>query len=127
MNASMKLSIAISNTSDIPIYRQLYDQIAAAVIKGDIAPNECLPTIRSFASELGISVITVKRTWEELERSGLISTVQGKGCFVMSLSEEERNSIRRDMAVKHIKNNIAFYKSLGLSSAELISIIKQEY
>ena len=72
-------------------------------------------------------MITVKRTWEELERSGLISTVQGKGCFAMPLSEEERNSIRRDMAVKHIKNNIAFYKSLGLSSAELISIIKQEY
>lgn len=127
MNASMKLSIAISNTSDIPIYRQLYDQIAAAVIRGDIAPNEYLPTIRSFASELSISVITVKRTWEELERAGLISTVQGKGCFVMPLSEEERNSIRREMAAKHIKNNIAFYKSLGLSSAELISIIKQEY
>lgn len=123
----MKLSIAISNTSDIPIYRQLYDQIAAAIIRGDIAANECLPTIRSFASELGISVITVKRTWEELERSGLISSVQGKGCFIIPLSEEERHSIRREMAAKQLKNNIPFYKSLGLSSAELISIIEQEY
>ena len=72
--------------------------------------------------ENGVVARTGKSIKEKCDR-----VIDAKGCFVMPLSEEERNSIRRDMAVKHIKNNIAFYKSLGLSSAELISIIKQEY
>ena len=60
------IGIAISNTSDVPIYQQIYDQIAAGIIRGDIRGDEALPSIRTLSSELGVSVITVKRTFEEL-------------------------------------------------------------
>ena len=66
------MDIIISNTSDKPIYQQIYEQISAQIIKGELESNFWLPSIRTIAKELRISVITVKKAWEELERMGFI-------------------------------------------------------
>ena len=76
------MNVTISNKSEKPIYEQLYEQISAQILKGELVSGYCLPPIRQAALELGVSVITVKKAWEGLERSGLIYTVTGKGCFV---------------------------------------------
>ena len=76
------MDIVISNTSGDPIYQQIFDQISAQIIQGKLPGDFCLPPIRTVAKELRISVITVKRAWEELEHTGLIYTMAGKGCFV---------------------------------------------
>ncbi|MDX1358209.1 MAG: GntR family transcriptional regulator, partial [Clostridia bacterium] len=59
------MDIVISNTSDKPIYRQLFEQISAQIIKGQLSGGEGLPPIRTVAKELRISIITVKKAWEE--------------------------------------------------------------
>lgn len=115
------------SASDIPIYQQLYNQLAASILLGELAGGECLPTIRNFATELGISVITVKRTWEELERNGFIVTFPGRGCFVQRLSELERIEKRDAIAHERLIRDIKFYKSLGISKTELIDMIKTVY
>ena len=120
-------SITISNASDVPIYQQLFNQIAASILRGEMDGGECLPTIRSFAAELGISVITVKRTWEELERNGFIATFPGKGCFVQRLSKVERIEKRDEIVRGQIRRNLNFYKELGISKAELLKLIGEEY
>ena len=82
------MRIIISNSSEDPIYEQIVKQIKNQIISGELAEQESLPSIRKLAGELGISVITTKRAYEELEREGFIDTVGGKGSFVASQNKE---------------------------------------
>lgn len=76
------MKILISNTSNLAIYEQIIRQIKDAVIAKEIQEGEMLPSIRSLAKDLQISVITTKRAYEELEKEGLIYSVKGKGFYV---------------------------------------------
>ncbi len=76
------MEVIITNTSNSPIYEQIYEQIKTQIIKGILREGEALPSMRLLAKELRISVITTKRAYEELERDGYIVTVIGKGSFV---------------------------------------------
>ena len=120
------ISIAISSTADKPIYQQLYEQISAQIIKGELEQGFCLPPIRTVAKELRISVITVKKAWEELERKGFIHTMVGKGCFVAPRVGELETK-RGEIALEKLVKDIAYYKSLGLSLDELVALIRRYY
>ncbi len=76
------MDIILSNSSDEPIYRQIITQIKAQIMSGTLSAGEPLPSMRSLANELRISLITTKRAYEELERDGFIENFVGKGCFV---------------------------------------------
>lgn len=82
------MKILISNSSKLPIYEQIVNSIKEAIISGDLEPNEKLPSIRSLAKDLNISVITTKRAYDELENQGFIETVGGKGCYVSYYNKE---------------------------------------
>lgn len=87
------MTIVIQNTSDLPIYEQIAQQIKQQILSGTLHEGDALPSIRALAKELRISVITTKRAYEELERDGFLYTVAGKGSFVaaqnLSLIKEE--------------------------------------
>lgn len=121
------MNIAISNTSDKPIYQQLSEQISAQIVKGELASGYSLPPIRQAAAELRVSIITVKKAWEELERLGLIYTVTGKGCFVAELSRDEKLQKRNDMILKQMAVDVSYYKSFGLTAEEVYELLKQIY
>lgn len=88
------MEIIISNASDKPIYEQIASQIKDAVLAGELAAGDALPSIRALANDLHVSVITTKRAYSDLESLGFIETVQGKGSFVaggnLELLREER-------------------------------------
>lgn len=88
------MDIIISNSSGQPIYEQICRQVKGAVAAGKLKPGEPLPSIRSLARDLRISVITTKRAYDELEAQGLLRSVAGKGTFVaaanLSFLQEER-------------------------------------
>ena len=97
------MNILIDNKSGAPIYDQIYSQIKAQIIAGELRCDEALPSIRSLAKDLRISVITTKRAYEELEREGFIYTVAAKGSFVAAknlelLREENLRKIEAHMA-----------------------------
>jgi GntR family transcriptional regulator len=121
------MDIVISNTSGDPIYQQIYDQISAQIIKGVLPSDYCLPPIRTVAKELRISVITVKRAWEELEHAGLIYTMAGKGCFVAPLLPNALDAKRTQLASEKLSKDMEYYKTLGLSLEEIVAMIKQDY
>ncbi|OXM15658.1 GntR family transcriptional regulator [Paenibacillus herberti] len=121
------MNIAISNTSDKPIYQQLFEQISAQIFKGELEIGYSLPPIRHAATELRVSVITVKKAWEELERQGLIYTVTGKGCFVADLSPEEILQKRNEMIIKQMVIDTSYYKSIGLTIEEVFELLKKVY
>ena len=73
------MDIIISNSSDKPIYEQITTQMKNLIMSGQLKEGMPLPSMRTLAKELRISVITTKRAYEDLERDGFISTVVGKG------------------------------------------------
>lgn len=82
------MDIILSNSSDKPIYEQISSQVKAQILSGTLATGAKLPSIRALASDLGVSVITTKRAYADLEQLGFICTVQGKGCFVAEGNQE---------------------------------------
>ncbi|RIX53862.1 GntR family transcriptional regulator [Paenibacillus nanensis] len=121
------MNIAISNASEKPIYQQLFEQISAQILMGELESGYSLPPIRQAATELRISIITVKKAWEELERLGLIYTVTGKGCFVAELSRDEMLQKRNDMIRKQMAIDTSYYKSFGLTIEEVMELLREIY
>ena len=113
------MHILIRNTSGAPIYEQIFDQIRDQILSGELEPGAALPSIRSLAKDLRISVITTKRAYEELERGGLITTVPGKGCFVaprnLELAREE--SLRR--MEEHLGRAVEAARLGGITLSEM--------
>ena len=89
------MQLYIDNRSGAPIYDQIYSQIKDAILSGQVAEGEALPSIRALAKDLRISVITTKRAYDELENEGFIYTLPGKGCSV--LREENLRKIESHM------------------------------
>ena len=121
------MELVVSPTSESPIYQQIYDQICSQIIKGELPSQTCLPSIRTVAKELRISVITVKRAWEELERDGFIYTMAGKGCFVAALHESELERMRKGKVLERLEKDMEYYRSLGIAKDELIDFIERHY
>ncbi len=82
------MDIIISNTSGVPIYEQIEEQIKSQIMTGELSAGEALPSMRVLAKELKISIITTKRAYEDLERDGYIESVMGKGSFVKAINSD---------------------------------------
>lgn len=121
------MDIIISGASDAPIYQQIYDQLSGQILRGELPGGTCLPSIRTLALELRISVITVKRAWEELERDGFLYTMPGKGSFVCDLTHGDRSSKRSALLMERLDKDLAYYRSLGLGKEELLRLISERY
>ncbi|MDR2974431.1 MAG: GntR family transcriptional regulator [Propionibacteriaceae bacterium] len=105
------MKIVISNRSGVAIYEQIREQIKAAIMTGDLRTDEALPSIRGLARDLRVSVITTTRAYADLEAEGYITTMPGKGCFVLPRNEE----LARENALSQIET------ALG----QAISVAKQ--
>ncbi len=97
------MELLIANASDKPIYAQIASQIQDAILSGELTEGEALPSIRSLANDLHISVITTKRAYAELEDAGFIDTVQGKGSFVAGGNRE----LLREGRLKRVEELLA--------------------
>ncbi len=121
------MDIVISNSSEKPIYEQITTQIKDAIIKGVLKEAEILPSIRSLAKELKISVITTKRAYDELEREGFITTVPGKGTFVAAQNKDLLRESRIRIVEEKLIEAVEAAKSIGLSLDELQEMLKLLY
>ena len=82
------MDIIISNSSGVPIYEQIEEQVKSQIMTGALTAGEALPSMRVLAKELKISIITTKRAYEDLERDGFIESVTGKGSFVKAVNSD---------------------------------------
>ena len=121
------MDIVLSQKSDKPIYTQIYEQIAAQIMSGELAAGEKLPPIRTVAVNLRISVIPVKQAWEELEHKGLISTAVGRGSFVCELAHHEISDKRNSAAQELLVRNVKACREMGLTVDEIIEIVRKSY
>ena len=121
------MTILIDNRSGVPIYDQIFTQIKSQILSGALSENEALPSIRSLAKDLRISVITTKRAYEDLERDGFISTVVGKGSFVKAADVR----LVREEKLKEIEELLSKAVDLasqsGISQEEVVEILNIYY
>lgn len=121
------MDIIISNSSETPIYQQVYQQVTSQILDGSLKPGDALPPIRTVAKELRVSIITIKKAWELLEREGFIDSMVGRGCFVASLSSDGIDKRKIELARQQLKKELGYYRGLGLSTEELQDLIGQMY
>ncbi|MDD2510483.1 MAG: GntR family transcriptional regulator [Syntrophomonas sp.] len=121
------MNIVISNRSEEPIYHQIYQQLRGAIVREELKAGEPLPSIRSLARDLQVSVITTRRAYDDLERDGYIETVAGKGSFVAPQNAELLREKRVNLVEEKLGAIIQEARSLGLSLPELQRIVELLY
>ena len=121
------MNIIISNSSDKPIYEQITAQIKALVMNGELKEGDLLPSMRTLAKELRISVITTKRAYEDLERDGFITTVVGKGSFVREADREFVKEEQLKAVEGYLQAAVDTARQYGMEEQELVEILKMLY
>lgn len=123
----MPMNIIISNTSKEPIYEQIKNQIKQSILKGELEEGDSLPSMRSLAKDLRISIITTKRAYEELEKEGFISSFVGKGSFVASQNKELLREKRLQSIEEKLTEVIAESKHMNITLEELQDMLHMLY
>ncbi len=121
------MEIIISNSSDKPIYEQICLQIKSLIMDGTLSSGEALPSMRSLAKDLHISVITVQRAYEDLTRDGFIETVSGKGSFVASQNREFIQEEQLRIAEELLQKAAEIGRTHGIPYEQLANILKLFY
>lgn len=117
------LKITLKNNRDKPIYEQIMTEIKENIISGQVKEQEQLPSIRSLARELKISVITTKRAYEELEKEGLIYSIAGKGFYVADKNTDMLREKKVSMIEERLQETVAECMAAGLSIEDIHDII----
>lgn len=112
------MAIIIRNSSGLPIYEQIKEQVKEAILRDEMNEGDMLPSIRQLAADLKISVITTTRAYTELEQEGYIYNVQGKGCFVAPKDSD----LIREQLLRKIEDGF----NLAISAARIAKLTKDE-
>lgn len=119
------MAIVLSNASGKPIYEQIAEQIKASIITGELEAGQQMPSIRTLAKDLRVSVITTKRAYEELERDGFVETVQGRGTYVANSNREFIREEQLRRAEEKLLEAVEIAKSAGIQEEELVESLHE--
>ena len=97
------MDIVISNNTGKPIYEQITTQVKAMIISGELKAGDAIPSMRALAKSIHVSVITVQRAYEELQRDGFIETTVGRGSFVSTQNKEFYQEEQQRIAEEHLQ------------------------
>ena len=117
------LKIIVSNSSRLPLYQQIEDQVKDCILKGDLKEGDALPSIRAFASDLQVSVLTIRRVYSDLEEESFVVSQAGLGTFVSAGNIELLKDAKRRMVEDKLLDAINTAKSLDISREELNAMI----
>lgn len=121
------MEIIISNSTSKPIYEQITSQIKQMIMSGELKSGESIPSMRSLAKSLHISVITVQRAYEDLQKDGFIETTVGRGSFVSADNKEFIQEEKQREIENHLQKAIELSKENGISLKKLIELLKIFY
>jgi len=117
--------IALSPTNPDPMYRQVTDRIREAIATGELSPDERLPSIRELAEALKVSVITIKRAYQDLEAGGFILTRPGLGCFVRALDVEDLRAAKLRELKAELTGLLRAARKYRIEKADIIGLIDE--
>lgn len=118
------MHIILNNSSMVPIYEQLVDQIKNMIISGELKENEVLPSVRALSGKLRISSLTVKKAYDRLEEEGFVITVHGKGTYVADTDKQLAIEARRKAVEDDLSAAFSKAKTVGLSKDDILEIVE---
>ncbi len=117
----MPITFRLDPASGVPFYRQVIDQVLAAVATGALKAGDQLPTVRGLAVELQVNLNTVAKAYKELEIRGVLNTQQGSGTYLAPVRVERDAVERRRQVVQLVDEFLARTASAGLPPAEVVA------
>ena len=121
---SSNMRIVVLSSGE-PIYRQIEQQVARAVLSGELRDGDPLPSIRQLAKDLRVSVITTTRAYTELEQHGFITTVPGKGCFAKKPDPSQAHDHVREEVVGRLRDAVAASRLAAMTAEDLIAMLHE--
>lgn len=120
---SFRMKIIIQHNSMVPIYEQLVNQIKSLILEESLRENEPLPSVRVLAKEIKASALTVKKAYDLLEQEGFITTIHGKGSFVLAVNKHAKKENLLYSTQEELEQVIKKARQAGISKAELAELI----
>ncbi|MCL2287365.1 MAG: GntR family transcriptional regulator [Firmicutes bacterium] len=120
----MPMEIFLQLRSKVPIYEQIVTQVKQLIISGALKDGDPIPSMRALAKTLQVSVITVQKAYEDLQRKGLIESLAGRGTFIRVPNMDD---VRQEywLAIQdHVEKISKLAKDSGIDVAEIIDLIK---
>ena len=121
------MEIVVSNKASRPLYEQIASQIKAAIMSGELKAGEAIPSVRSLAKSLHISVLTVQKAYDALQADGFIETTAGKGCFVSAQNQDFYLEEQQKRIEEHFTEAIEIAKVSGIKLDQLQSLLSLLY
>lgn len=116
----------LSELSDEPLHAQITRQIRAKILSKNMAGGDALPSIRGMAKEQRVSVITVQRSYEDLERDGLVQSRRGKGFWVAPIPEGRKQKMAKERFADALEKLVANAAAEGMSGADMRRILDKQ-
>lgn len=117
------MKIIISNSSPVPIYEQIKQTIIGQILSGELQEGELLPSIRNLAKDIRISIMTIKKAYDELEQDGYIITKQGKGSYIAPKNLEFIREQKQKEIEEYISKIVEIAKCYNIKKEEIINLI----
>ena len=123
----MQLEIILSAGSPKPIYEQIEAQFKAQILSGALEPGQAIPSMRALARSLHISVITVQKAYEDLQRDGFIVTTVGRGSYVAAPNKEFYREEQQRQAEEHLQAAADIGRAAGIPAEKLCALLQLFY
>ena len=121
------MDIIISSNTNMPIYEQITSQIKAMIMSGTLNTGDPIPAMRALAKSLHISVITVQKAYEDLQRDGFIETTVGRGSFVSAANRDLFQEEQQRKIEEHLQEAVEMARGCGISLDKLTELIALFY
>ena len=121
------MEIIISSNNSKPIYEQITSQIKAKIMSGELAAGQPIPSMRALAKAIHVSVITVQKAYEDLQRDGFIETTVGRGSFVSALNKDFMQEEQQRKAEEHLQAAADIGRAKGISLEKLLELLTLFY
>jgi GntR family transcriptional regulator len=114
----------VSDLSAEPLHHQITRQVRALILAGELAEGDALPSIRALARQEKVSVITVQRAYDDLERETLIQARRGKGFFVTGIPEERKTAMAQQRLRKSLAGALDAARAEGLNDGDIREVFR---
>ncbi len=121
------MKMIISNSSSIPIYEQIKNSIIKQIMEEELKEDEAIPSIRNLAQDIKISVMTIKKAYDELEQEGYIISRQGKGTFVAPKNTELAKEKAKKDIEEYLSKIVDLSKKYKIEEKEIIDTFQLFY
>lgn len=121
------MDIIISNNKNKPIYEQITSQIKSMIMNGTLKTGDSIPSMRSLAKSIHVSVITVQKAYEDLQRDGFIETIVGRGSFVSAVNKDFFQEQQQIKLEEYLQKAADIARRSGISLNKTIELITMFY